>query len=268
MQHAQYTWKVYPFKSMEHSPLVSVTSSTMSSPKHPKHPELYITTVTFLVENCLFRVPRKPLEEESTVFRDMFLLPQPVNEMIEGQDDARPVVLHDVSKDDFECLLKALLCRQHGQNKGLVLGLTGQWISVLRLSTMWEFTNLRTAAISWLDIGNGDLDHVDKIVLAMQYNIKEWLLPSLLALAQRPDPISVEEGRYLGIETALKLASVREKLKLKRKDSGGSKLVVGDRDITAAQLDFTPMIQKVFELQPVPSTSVPAKAMSYDEWSY
>ncbi|KIO04197.1 hypothetical protein M404DRAFT_26410 [Pisolithus tinctorius Marx 270] len=241
----------------------------MSSPKYPKHPELYIATVAFLVENCLFRVPRKPLEEESAVFRDMFLLPQPVNEMTEGQDDARPVVLHGVSKDDFECLLKALLCRQHGQNKGLVLGLTGQWISVLKLSTMWEFTNLRTAAISWLDTGNAALDHVEKIVLAMQYDLKEWLLSSLLALAQRPDPISIEEGRRLGIETALKLASVREKLKLERMRNGrwdSSKLVVGDRDVAAAQLDFTPMIQKVFELQPVPSTSVP-EAIPYGAFS-
>ncbi|KAI6139533.1 hypothetical protein BKA82DRAFT_4222960 [Pisolithus tinctorius] len=225
-----------------------MTNSTMSSPKYPKHPELYIATVAFLVENCLFRVPRKPLEEESAVFRDMFLLPQPVNEMTEGQDDARPVVLHGVSKDDFECLLKALLCRQHGQNKGLVLGLTGQWIS---------------------DTGNAALDHVEKIVLAMQYDIKEWLLSSLLALAQRPDPISIEEGRRLGIETALKLASVREKLKLERMRNGrwdSSKLVVGDRDVAAAQLDFTPMIQKVFELQPVPSTSVP-EAIPYGAFS-
>ncbi|KAI6040610.1 hypothetical protein EDC04DRAFT_2602387 [Pisolithus marmoratus] len=230
----------------------------MSAPKYPKHPELYIDTVTFLVENCLFKVPRKTLEEESTVFRDMFLLPQPDIAMIEGLDDARPVVLQGISKDDFESLLKALLYRQHGQNKGQDL-LTNQWVSVLKLSTMWEFANLRAAAISWLDTSDASLcrpDPVERVALATQYDIKEWLLPSLLALARRPDPIGVEEGRRLGIETALKLASVREKLKLESVSEVSKRLAVGDRDSTAARLDFTPMIQKVFESQllgPVPT---------------
>ncbi|KAI5987322.1 hypothetical protein EDC04DRAFT_2912996 [Pisolithus marmoratus] len=236
----------------------------MSAPKYQNHPELYVDTVAFLVENCLFRVPRKPLEEESMVFRDMFLLPQPDNDMIEGLDDVKPVVLHGVSKDDFECLLKSLLCRRHGENKGLVLNLTNQWMSVLKLSTMWEFTSLRTAAISWLDTSDASVcrsDHVERIVFAMQYGIKEWLLPSLLALVQRPELISVEEGMRLGIKTALKLASVREKLKLQIKYNGrwtSSMLVIGDRDTAAARLDFTPMIQKVFELQlpePIPYES-------------
>ncbi|KAI5996610.1 hypothetical protein F5J12DRAFT_853316 [Pisolithus orientalis] len=143
----------------------------------------------------------------------MFRIPQPKNEMIEGQDDTRLVVLHGISKDEFECLLKALLCRQCGQNKSLVLHFTSQRISQCET-----------------------LGDVEKVVLAMQYDIKGWLLPSLLALAQRHGPISVEEGRCLGIETALKLASVWEGLRLERLDP------------TATRLDFTPMIQKVFEL--------------------
>ncbi|KAI5997633.1 hypothetical protein F5J12DRAFT_895761 [Pisolithus orientalis] len=211
-----------------------MASRTTYAPKPSKHPELYMDTITFLAENCLFKVPRKPLEEESTVFRDMFLLPQSENEMMEGQDDAGPVVLHGVSKDDFECLLKVLLCRAFGPNLDLPLSLTRQWISVLKLSTMWEFTNLRMTAMCWLD-NDATLDHVEKIVLATQYGIKQWLLPSLFALAQRPDPISVEEGTRLGIETALKLASVREQLKLESvygyDAKGGSEL-----------------LQKVFEL--------------------
>ncbi|KAI6139538.1 hypothetical protein BKA82DRAFT_2972677 [Pisolithus tinctorius] len=79
-----------------------MASSTIFTLKYSKHPELYIDTVTFLVENCLFKIPRKPLEEESAVFRDMFRLPQPKNKMMEGQNDARPLVLHGVSKDDFD----------------------------------------------------------------------------------------------------------------------------------------------------------------------
>ncbi|KAI6139495.1 hypothetical protein BKA82DRAFT_3922456, partial [Pisolithus tinctorius] len=74
-----------------------------------------------------------------------------------------------------------------------------QWISVLKLSMMWECTSLRTAAISWLGSSSATLGNVEKGALAMQCDIKGWLLPSLLALAQRHDPITVEEGRRLGI---------------------------------------------------------------------
>ncbi|KAI6139541.1 hypothetical protein BKA82DRAFT_4223017 [Pisolithus tinctorius] len=136
-------------------------------------------TITFLVEDSLFRISREPLEAESAVFRDMFLLPQGESETVEGQSDTCPVILQGISKKEFE-------------SQGSDLD-RDQWISVLKLSTMWEF---------------------DKVVLALQYNIREWLLPAFLALAKRPAPISIEEGRRIGFENALKLASVREKLRL------------------------------------------------------
>lgn len=179
------------------------------SERWSKHLEFYIHTVTFLVEDCLFRVPREPLEAESTVFRDMFLLPQGDSETVEGQSDTSPVILHGVSKKEFESLLRALLNRQHGKQKGSRLGKT-QWISVLKLSTMWEFNELRDAAIQHLDSPSQPLDPVNKLVLASKYQIKKWQLPALLEFAKRSELISVEEGRLIGFENALKLAAVRE----------------------------------------------------------
>ncbi|KAI6139537.1 hypothetical protein BKA82DRAFT_4020046 [Pisolithus tinctorius] len=58
--------------------------------------------------------------------------------------------------------------------------------------------------MSWLDT-DATLDHVEKIVLAAQYGTDEWLLRSLLALAKKPDPISVEEGRRLGLEDCVEV---------------------------------------------------------------
>ena len=63
------------------------------------------------MEDCLFRVPREPLEEESTVFGDMFLLPQGEQVVVEGLSDENPVVLQGINRDEFESLLKALLYR-------------------------------------------------------------------------------------------------------------------------------------------------------------
>ena len=81
-------------------------------------------------------------------------------------------------------------------------------------------------------------------------------MPALLQLAQRPEPISIEEGRMLGLETALKIASVREKIRIKprapyhnsQRQDNGKRLTVGDRDPEAEELDFTPKIRVVFGL--------------------
>ncbi|KAF8836862.1 hypothetical protein BDN67DRAFT_1014319 [Paxillus ammoniavirescens] len=51
---------------------------------------------------------------------------------------------------------------------------------------------------------------VDKVALAMQYNIKDWLLPALNAIAQWPKPIGAGDVDRLGLDVALKIASVRE----------------------------------------------------------
>ncbi|KAI5996623.1 hypothetical protein F5J12DRAFT_352718 [Pisolithus orientalis] len=140
-------------------------------------------------------------------------------------------------------------------------------MSVLKLSTTWEFTGLRNAAIEYLDCPLRPLDPITKVELALQYNIQEWLLSALLVLARRSAPISIEEGRRIGFENALKLASVREKLRLETAveefpyiyhDGGSTRhaihqcnigyVALGDRDKDAENLDYTPFIRKVFGL--------------------
>ena len=152
--------------------------------------------------------------------------------------------------------------RKYDVDKSLESSLSlDQWVSVLKLSTMWEFHTLRTAAIDHLTILSGSIDPVEKLVLATQFEIKGWMLPTLLKLAQRAEPISMEEGRRMGFETALKLSAVREKVKLvcgvqyygQCPNCGlngyhHSRLVVGGRDPMTQGLDFTPLIQTTFDL--------------------
>jgi len=59
---------------------------------------------------------------------------------------------------------------------------------------MWEFGGLRKSAIDNLDGGSNPLGPVHKLILALRY-VTEWTIPALLQLAQRPEPISIEEGR-------------------------------------------------------------------------
>ncbi|KIM53061.1 hypothetical protein SCLCIDRAFT_1223236 [Scleroderma citrinum Foug A] len=187
----------------------------------------------------------------------MFLLPQGDKANVEGLSDTNPVVLNDVKKKDFEQLLKALMHRKYGENRDQPILEQGQWISVLKLSTMWEFGGLRRSAIDNLDGGSNPLNPVDKFLLALRYDVTEWTLSALLKLAQRPEPISIEEGRKLGLETALKIASVREKFRLRpqalcdyceNRAKNGKYLTVGNRDPETEKLDFTRKIRAAFDL--------------------
>jgi len=88
------------------------------------------------------------------------------------------------------------------------------------------------------------LGPVDRIILAKQYDIRHWLAPALNELAQRPQPLSLEEGTRLGLETALKLASVRERVSV----SGSRFYIAPARDLGAQKLDFSSAICTTFVL--------------------
>ena len=85
-----------------------------------------------------------------------------------------------------------------------------EWASVLKLSTMWHFQDIRERAIKALENVTPSMDLVDKIVIARKFAVSSWLVPSLHALVQREKPLDLSEGNRLGLEWALKVAEVRE----------------------------------------------------------
>ena len=147
--------------------------------------------------------------------------------------------------------------RNHGISPRLPAGVA-QWTSVLKLSTLWEFDELRKAAIDALSTALCN-DPIDRVILSSRFGITAWLLPALNELAQRPESLNIEEANRLGIETVLVIASVREHIKLEsvqealecnwhqgpytREHTYTSKqLVVGPRDPGTQLLDFTPLL--------------------------
>ena len=52
---------------------------------------------------------------------------------------------------------------------------------------------------------------MEKLELALKYEIKQWYADAYLALAKRAQPLSVEEGKRLGMEIAIKMAGIRER---------------------------------------------------------
>ncbi|EIW80270.1 hypothetical protein CONPUDRAFT_57507, partial [Coniophora puteana RWD-64-598 SS2] len=182
------------------------------------------------VEDALFRVPRHVLETSSEVFRDMFLLPVGVGSA-EGKTDRHPVVLEGVSSHTFKLLLKVLLKFSYSMDA---------WTAVLKLSDQWGMSSVRKFVLRNLNSKESMLGPLEKAGLALELDIKRWLVPSLEALARREEPLSRVEVERLGIEAVLKLAEVRESL-IARKYGG---VAVGKRE--AKNLNFREKIREVF----------------------
>ena len=62
------------------------------------------------VENVLFKVPRRPFEQESAAFGSTFELP-PLDDPkgCEGGTDEHPIHLSGVTEEEFRSLLRVLL---------------------------------------------------------------------------------------------------------------------------------------------------------------
>ena len=63
------------------------------------------------VNGCLFKVPKRNLQEQSEVFRDMFSFPTTTGKEPEGSSVSNPIVLDGISKKDFREFLQVLCPR-------------------------------------------------------------------------------------------------------------------------------------------------------------
>lgn len=50
---------------------------------------------------------------------------------------------------------------------------------------------------------------VDEIVLGRRYDITEWLASAYLAVFTRENPLTLDEGKKLGVEDTVKISAAR-----------------------------------------------------------
>jgi hypothetical protein len=86
---------------------------------------------------------------------------------------------------------------------------TSQWTLLLSVSTKCQFTRIRQRAIHELNT-NYEIDPVEEIVLAGQFDIPEWRIPAYEALVQREHGPTHDEADRLGIKTTVSLYMARE----------------------------------------------------------
>lgn len=83
-----------------------------------------------------------------------------------------------------------------------------EWISVLKLSTLWQFGELRQEAISQLS--GMALEATEKISLARAYRVERWLLEGYSALVHQEAALTTTQKDQLGAETTILLYEKRE----------------------------------------------------------
>ncbi|KAF4620941.1 hypothetical protein D9613_001098 [Agrocybe pediades] len=168
-----------------------------------------------------FRVPNEVLTRESQFFADMFSLPVPASEAVEGGSDDKPIVFpQTVRAESFRSLLKILY-----SSGGTVALDKSEWLSVLELATMWYFLERRKTAIGRL---TNILSPVEKIYYGRMQKVAVWLQQGYTALVERDATITNDEALALttnsGSEhalTAFFLLRIREKKERALRGSGG-----------------------------------------------
>jgi hypothetical protein len=73
---------------------------------------------------------------------------------------------------------------------------------------MWQFDKIRQFAIE--QMSKRQLDVLEKVGLARDHRVKEWLLPALNAYTRLGRPMGIEDVNHLGLDLVLKIVSIRE----------------------------------------------------------
>ena len=85
------------------------------------------------------------------------------------------------------------------------------WASILKLSTLWQFEEVRRTAIENLTPSKSH-DPIQTILLAKVYNVTQWYASGLRSLVERKDLLTVDEVNQLGLELGLKVTQMHGKV--------------------------------------------------------
>jgi len=177
----------------EPRPHEASTGPSIQNPASCLEHDFNFDIVVFEVENRLFKVVRNGFNVPGTPFEAMFTLPQAQTDTgssIEGSSLENPIHLPGIKVDHFRSFLRVLY-PFIGQKPVVEYD---EWVGVLNLATMWLFQEIRERAITKLS----DLIKLktvfERIALAREYRVVEWLRDAYLELTQK-EPLDFEELR-------------------------------------------------------------------------
>ena len=100
---------------------------------------------------------------------------------------------------------------------------TTGWLSILSISTRLIFPKVREHAIKKLSSRLEKIDAFDLILLAIKYDVQQWLKPAYQRIAKRTEIITHAEARKVPFPMAIMLMRLHEQCssgKVKDPDMG------------------------------------------------
>ncbi|KAH6908505.1 hypothetical protein BKA70DRAFT_1280038 [Coprinopsis sp. MPI-PUGE-AT-0042] len=190
--------------------MADTSQSIKSEPKRIRSVAYYLQNVIIDVEGCLYSIPKQALMSQSPVFEGMFAGDN--DGAGEGATDEKPIVLEGYKSNDFECLLKVMLPQP--LERSLPVLTKGQWVGVLKLSTVWQIDRIREIAID--QVSMIDLSPIEKVLLAREYRVLKWFSEGIATLASDFSQYQIKDvANALGWETTALILSVRDRAKPK-----------------------------------------------------
>lgn len=212
-----------------------------------RHEEYHINggDLFFLVEHVQFRVHRYFFERESGVFRNQLTTPASPGATRQGSSESNAIVLENVKSVDFAKFLWVF----YNPKYSLYNATTEDWTVIINLAHRWAFPEVKSLAVRELE--KLVLSDVDRISIYHTYQIdKSLLIPRYAALCERENPLTLQEGLQLGMETTLMIARLRELSRANPTPSGA-------RSPRPAGIHFdemTRLVCEMFEVQ-LPATA-------------
>ncbi|KAJ8076631.1 hypothetical protein AAF712_000270 [Marasmius tenuissimus] len=215
-----------------------------------RHGSLYLDTIVFRVENTIFKVPSRYFHDKSAAFGAASKISHG-NQDGEGLSDENPIILsplpHNATVGDFEQLVKVIMALTFNLPTPTDYTLV-QWVSVLKLASVWDFTDLKKLAMKsiteyknlkanlsrWTEIldfcwnraGFSELrelaihrasgletwDPMTKISMGRKYLVRKWVSAGLLALVTAPGLPSTKDLHSLGIDIVVIFLCLRDEV--------------------------------------------------------
>ncbi|KAK7436524.1 hypothetical protein VKT23_019078 [Stygiomarasmius scandens] len=194
-----------------------------------RHPRFYFQdgNVVFLVESTIYKIHRYFFHRDSSIFDAMFSLPIPAGQRPEGESEENPICLHGIATQDFDRLLSILyplwvvivIVSISIPQLNFIsprnfleyeMKTVEEWTSILDLACRWDFSSLHELAVNNL---YPITSTADKIYLGHIYEVIEWLVPAYTELCTRQEPLTLEEGRKLGVDIVTSIGQVRHQIR-------------------------------------------------------
>ena len=209
------------------------------------HKKYYIPggDLFIVVEKILFRVDSYFFQRESDVFAKL-ITPVSPGAQSQGSDASTAIILDELSAEDFAKFLWVF----YNPLYSLYDAAVEDWEVILTLSDRWSFPEVKNLAIRELE--KKTMPDVKRIKLYQKHNVdRNYLIPSYIALCEREEPLTVEEGLDLGITTVTQIVTTREQIRRTR----ASYLPIGTKGPLTPTIhgsDLHEVIRQLFNIAP------------------